>query len=81
MASKGGEKDPVGPDGLGKYLEKFDASTPAELTGPIAFYKKHDLMWGNNYGRNWVAQWQDGKQYIIYPATVANGELKLPPWI
>lgn len=81
MAAKGGEKDPFDPDVLVKYLEKFDASNPAELTRPIAFYKNHDLMWGNNYVRNWVAQWQDGKQYIIYPATVANGELKLPPWI
>ncbi len=81
MAAKAGEKDPFDPEVLVKYLEKFDASNPAELTRPIAFYKNHDLMWGDNYVRNWVSQWQDGKQYIIYPETVANGELKLPPWI
>jgi branched-chain amino acid transport system substrate-binding protein len=81
MAAKAGEKDPFDPDVLVKYLEKFDASNPAQLTRPIAFYKNHDLMWGDNYVRNWISQWQDGKQYIIYPPSVANGELKLPPWI
>ncbi|WP_290596126.1 MULTISPECIES: ABC transporter substrate-binding protein [unclassified Archaeoglobus] len=81
MAAKAGEKDPFDPDVLVKYLEKFDASNPIELTRPIAFYKNHDLMWGDNYVRNWISQWQDGKQYIIYPESVANGELKLPPWI
>ena len=81
MAAKAGEKDPFDPDVLVKYLEKFDASNPAELTRPIAFYKNHDLMWGDKYVRNWVSQWQDGKQYIIYPDSVANGEFKLPPWI
>ncbi|WP_456468302.1 ABC transporter substrate-binding protein [Archaeoglobus sp.] len=81
MAAKAGEKDPFDPDVLVKYLEKFDASNPAELTRPIAFYKNHDLMWGDKYVRNWISQWQDGKQYIIYPDSVANGEFKLPPWI
>ncbi len=81
MAAKNGEKDPFNPDVLVKYLEKFDASNPAELTRPIAFYKNHDLMWGDKYVRNWISQWQNGKQYIIYPGSVANGELKLPPWI
>ncbi|WP_202319728.1 ABC transporter substrate-binding protein [Archaeoglobus neptunius] len=81
MAAKDGVKDPFNPDVLVKYLEKFNASNPARLTRPIAFYSNHDLMWGDNYVRNWISQWQDGKQYIIYPENVANGKLKLPPWI
>ena len=74
------EKDPFDPDVLVKYLEKFNESNPVKLTRVIAFYKNHDLVWGNKYVRNWVCQWQDGKQYIIYPENVANGKLKLPPW-
>lgn len=81
MAAKAGEKNPFDPDVLVKYLERFDASNPIELTRPIAFYRNHDLMWGDKYVRNWISQWQNGKQYIIYPQSVANGQLVLPPWI
>lgn len=81
MAAEAGEKDPFNPDVVVKYLEKFDATNPAQLTRTVAFYKNHDLMWGDKYVRNWISQWQDGKQYIIYPQNVANGKLKLPPWI
>ena len=81
MAASSGEKDPFDPEVLVRYLERFNASNPARLTRTIAFYDNHDLMWGDNYVRNWISQWQDGKQYIIYPPSVANGELKLPPWI
>lgn len=81
MAAKAGEENPFDPDVLVKYLEKFDASNPIELTRPIAFYKNHDLMWGDKYVRNWISQWQNGKQYIIHPQSIANGQLVLPPWI
>ncbi len=81
MSASNGEKDPFDPEVLVRYLERFNASNPARLTRTIAFYDNHDLMWGDNYVRNWISQWQDGKQYIIYPPSVANGELKLPPWI
>ena len=81
MAAENGEKDPFDPDILVKYLVRFNASNPVQLTRTIAFYDNHDLMWGDEYVRNWISQWQDGKQYIIYPPSVANGELKLPPWI
>ncbi len=81
MAAQAGESDPFDPDVVVKYLEKFDADNPAELTRVIAFYPNHDLMWGDKYVRNWIAQWQDGKQYIISPKEVANGKLILPPWI
>ncbi len=80
-AYKAGEKDPFDPDVVVKYLEKYNPENPAKLTRNVAFHKNHALVWGDEYVRNWIAQWQDGKQYIIYPSTVANGQLKLPPWI
>ncbi len=80
-AYKAGEKNPFDPDVVVKYLEKHDMKNPLVLTRTIAWHKNHALVWGDKFVRNWVAQWQDGKQYIIYPKTVANGELKLPPWL
>ncbi|MCX8172962.1 MAG: ABC transporter substrate-binding protein [Archaeoglobaceae archaeon] len=80
-AHKAGEKNPFDPEVLIKYLEKFNSSNPIILTRPIAFTENHDLAWGDNLIRNWISQWQDGKQVIIYPNTVATGVLKLPPWI
>lgn len=80
-ASKAGEQNPFSPDVVVKYLEKYDPENPIVLTRTIAFHKNHALAWGDNYIRNWISQWQDGKQYIISPKTVANGELKIPPWL
>ncbi len=80
-ANKAGEKDPFNSDVLVKYIEKFNRSNPIKLTRVIAFTKSHDLVWGDKFVRNWISQWQDGKQYILYPSEVANGKLKLPPWI
>ncbi|MCS7130393.1 MAG: ABC transporter substrate-binding protein [Archaeoglobaceae archaeon] len=80
-AHKAGEKDPFDSETLVKYLERFTPSNPIVLTRPIAFTANHDLAWGDNLIRNWISQWQDGKQIIIYPKSVANGDLKLPPWI
>jgi len=80
-ASKAGEQNPFDPDVVVKYLEKYNPENPIKLTRTIAFHKNHALAWGDNYVRNWVSQWQDGKQYIISPKTVANGEFKIPPWL
>ncbi|MCS7144550.1 MAG: ABC transporter substrate-binding protein [Archaeoglobaceae archaeon] len=80
-AHKAGEKDPFNSETLVKYLEKFTPSNPIVLTRPIAFTANHDLAWGDNLIRNWISQWQGGKQVIIYPSSVANGDLKLPPWV
>lgn len=80
-ASEKGEKDPFNADVLVKYLEKFNESNPVVLTRPIAFTANHDLAWGDKTIRNWISQWQDGKQVILYPEHVATAKLKLPPWI
>jgi len=80
-AAKAGETNPFDPDVVVKYLEKFNPENPARLTRVIAWHENHALAWGDEFVRNWISQWQDGKQYIIWPENVANGELKLPPWI
>ncbi len=79
-ANEAGEPDPFDPDTVVKYLETFNESNPVELTRVIAFTSNHDLAWGDDFVRNWISQWQDGKQFIIHPKKVANGELKLPDW-
>jgi branched-chain amino acid transport system substrate-binding protein len=28
-----------------------------------------------------ILQWQDGKRVVVYPASIATGEIKLPPWM
>jgi branched-chain amino acid transport system substrate-binding protein len=80
-AQRNKEKDPFNSDVLVKYIERFNEKNPVVLTRPIAFTKNHDLAWGDSLTRNWISQWQDGKQVVIYPEHVATGKLKLPPWI
>ncbi len=78
MAAKAG-KDPFDPDVLVKYLEKFNRSHPFEgVRGKIAFTKNHDLVWGDGFIRNWVCQWQDGRQVVVYPKYMATGKLMIP---
>ncbi|RLI14305.1 MAG: branched-chain amino acid ABC transporter substrate-binding protein, partial [Candidatus Hecatellales archaeon] len=86
-AAAAGEANPFDSDVVVKYLEKYTPDNPAVLTRRIAFYPRgheykwdHDLAWGSNLVRNWISQWQDGKQYIIWPKEMANSELKFPPW-
>jgi branched-chain amino acid transport system substrate-binding protein len=87
-ASKAGESDPLDSDVIVEYLEKLASlENPAELTRRVAFYPPgnenkwdHDLAWGNDYVRNWISEWIDGKWYQIWPEDKANAELKLPPW-
>lgn len=28
-----------------------------------------------------ILQWQDGKRVVVYPKSIAKGEIKLPPWM
>ncbi len=87
-ASNAGEADPFNSDIVVKYLEKLATlGNPVELTRRVAFYPPghenkwdHDLAWGNEYVRNWISEWIDGKWYEIWPEGKANAELKLPPW-
>ncbi len=67
-AAKAGEKNPFDSNVLVKYLEKYNTKHPFEgVRGKIAFTKYHDLVWGNEFVRNWICQWQNGKQVVVYP--------------
>ncbi len=81
-AAKAGVKNPFDPDVLVKYLEQFNATHPFKgVRGNIAFTKYHDLMWGNKYVRNWICQWQNGKQVVVYPKVSWMKTAKLiTPW-
>jgi len=69
------------PDVVVEYLEKFDKDNPFEcVRGKLAFTKYHDPVWGDEYIRNWICQWQDGKVVIIWPENVATGSYKQPEW-
>ena len=79
-AAKAGEKNPFDADTLIPYLEAFNADNPFEgVRGKIAFTSNHDLMWGNEFVRNYICQWQDGKQVVLYPPDKATGQL-ITPW-
>ncbi len=81
-AAKAKEKNPFDPNVLVKYLEQFNATHPFKgVRGNIAFTKNHDLMWGNKYVRNWICQWQNGKQVVVYPhvSWIKTGKL-ITPW-
>ena len=28
-----------------------------------------------------ILQWQDGKRVVVYPESIAKGEIQLPPWM
>jgi branched-chain amino acid transport system substrate-binding protein len=77
-AAEAGEENPFDADVVVKYLEKYSPENPVELTRVIAWYDNHALAWGDDFVRNWPAQWQDGKQCIIWPSNVANCEFKMP---
>ncbi len=77
-AEEAGEEDPLDPDTAVEYLEKYDTNNPVTLTRTIAFHDNHALAWGDDFTRNWISQWQDGEQLIIWPENVANGEFKMP---
>lgn len=64
------------------YLEMINKTHPFEcVRGKFAFTKYHDPVWGNNYIRNWICQWQNGKIVIIWPENVATGSYIQPSWI
>jgi branched-chain amino acid transport system substrate-binding protein len=77
-AAEAGEEDPFNPDVVVEYLEKYSPESPVELTRVIAWYDNHALVWGDDFVRNWISQWQDGEQCIIWPSNVATCDFKVP---
>lgn len=73
-AAKAGEKNPFDTEVLIKYLESINAENPYPgVRGNIAFTDHHDLVYGDEFIRNYICQWQNGKQVTLYPK--ATGEL------
>jgi len=70
----------VDPDALVIALEKTDY---AGVNGRMRFDKNHEIVYGVNPNETAVNigfQWQKpGKRVIVYPETVAEGKIQLPP--
>jgi branched-chain amino acid transport system substrate-binding protein len=71
------------PDKLVAALEKTHY---VGTIGTVEFKGKdspnpHALKIGDNYITGLMLQWQNGKQVNLWPANVANGKLKFPPFI
>ena len=64
-------KNPFDPDVFVEIMERFTPENPVILTRRLAWYPHgeprkfdHDVVWGDDYCRNWISQWQKGKQYV-----------------
>lgn len=75
------------PDKIVAELEKTDYKG---VSGRMKFDKNHTIVFGhkdpNETGLSVVFQWQKGpdgklKRVPIYPPAVAEGKIKLPPWM
>jgi len=72
------------PDALVKALEETDYMG---VPGRMRFEKDtHEIIWGWEdpekaaIGGD-VFQWQKGKRVVVWPPFLAEGEIKLPPWL
>ncbi len=70
------------PDKIVKALEETDMMG---VFGRIRFDpKSHQVILADDPKEGAVTcwfQWQDGKRVTIYPPSIAEGEIKLPPWM
>jgi len=51
------------------------------VAGVIAFDKNHELKYGPEGKQPVWAQWQEGKQVVLFPTQWATGKYISPPWI
>jgi branched-chain amino acid transport system substrate-binding protein len=67
------------PDDIVSALEKTDRSG---VMGRIRFNRAHQVFFGDDPGADALAcifQWQkDGRRTIVYPLSIADGEIELP---
>jgi branched-chain amino acid transport system substrate-binding protein len=67
------------PDKIVAALESTDRTG---VMGRIRFHRGHQVIFGNDPGEDALAcifQWQkDGRRKIVYPLSVAEGEIELP---
>lgn len=70
------------PDALVSAIEKTDKQG---VMGRIKFDKGHQVIYGTDPSRSAMAcffQWTfDGKRKIVYPASIKEEEIQLPPWM
>jgi branched-chain amino acid transport system substrate-binding protein len=69
------------PDKVVAEIEKTDYRG---VTGRVRFDKNHQAIYGDNPEETAVClsyQWQKGRMVPIYPPSVAEGKVLLPPWM
>jgi branched-chain amino acid transport system substrate-binding protein len=72
----------VDPDAIVAEIEKTDRQG---VMGRIKFDAGHQVIYGTDPAQTAVAaffQWtDDGKRKIVYPPSLAEGKIVLPPWV
>ena len=70
------------PDKIVAALEQTDTKG---VMGLIKFSKSHQVIYGNDPAKEAVGcvfQWtEDGKRVIVYPPSIAEGKIELPPFV
>ena len=70
------------PDAIVAEIEKTDRQG---VMGRIKFDEGHQVIYGTDPAQTAVAaffQWtEDGKRKIVYPPSLAEGKIVLPPWV
>jgi branched-chain amino acid transport system substrate-binding protein len=69
------------PDKVVAEIEKTDYRG---VTGRVRFDKNHQAIYGDNPEETAVClsyQWQKGRMVPIYPPSIAEGKVLLPPWM
>jgi branched-chain amino acid transport system substrate-binding protein len=69
------------PDEVVSEIEKTDY---VGVTGRVRFDETHQVIYGTDPKEASLClayQWQDGKMVPIYPPTIAEGKVLLPPWM
>ena len=74
--------DTLETDSLIAALEKTDMTS---VYGRIRFDpKSHQVIASDDPREGAVGtwfQWQDGKRIVVWPSTIAVGEIQIPPWL
>jgi branched-chain amino acid transport system substrate-binding protein len=66
------------PDALVAQLEKTDMDG---VVGHLVFNKTHGVPYGDDLKTGGVSlafQWRNGKRVVVFPETIAEGQIELP---
>jgi branched-chain amino acid transport system substrate-binding protein len=67
-----------------KIVSELEKTDYRGASGRLRFDENHQVIYGSNPDETGVClsfQWQAGKMVPIYPPTVAEGKVLLPPWM